>query len=105
MHWWIVWVVLVLAMIAVVCIGVVYAIRRGIAALRLVSALGEAVSQRMDAMQEPAAQSRREPASFTQPLQQVAMRYSDAYAKVIERQDRKQERHAAVWRRWRLFNE
>jgi hypothetical protein len=105
MHWWIVWVVLVIAMIATICVGTLYAIRRGLAALHCIAALGDAVNERMEAMQEPVQESQREPVSFTQPLHQTAKRYSDAYAKVIARQDRKREQHEAVWRQWRTFNE
>ncbi|MGN0109139.1 MAG: hypothetical protein ACI38B_03550 [Bifidobacterium sp.] len=104
MQWWVVWVVLVLALLVSLAAGLWYAFRRGLAALRLVSSLGDVIGNRFaetDEFDEP----QPKPASFTVPLEQSIDKYSSAHAQVMRREARKHERHEAVWRRWSVFNE
>ena len=42
---------------------------------------------------------------FTEPLRVAAERYSDAHVEVIERRQRREERHVRTWSRWSTFND
>ncbi|KAB8296523.1 hypothetical protein [Bifidobacterium apri] len=105
MQWWVVWVVLVLALLVSTGVGVWYAVRRGLAALHMISSLGDAVGRRFAEVDESADESQPEQASFTVPLQHSIDRYSAAHAQVMKREARKRVRHEAIWRRWSAFNE
>lgn len=104
MPWWI-WLILALAMLAVLIAGVVYVIMHGLRALQLVQQVGEEVSDRMGQMNvgETSSRSPQRPI-FTEPLQVAADRYTEAHAQVDVRKRKKQERHMRIWRRWAQFN-
>ena len=104
MQWWVVWVVLVLALLVSLAAGIWYVFRRGLAALHVVSSLGDAIGSKFAAA-DGVDESPPKPASFTVPLQQSIDQYSSAHAQVIRREEHKRERHEAVWRRWGVFNE
>lgn len=105
MQWWVVWVVLVLALLVSTGVGVWYAVRRGLAALHMISSLGDAVGRRFAQADEAVDEPPSTQASFTVPLQQSVDRYSAAHARVMQREARKRERHEAIWHRWSAFNE
>lgn len=101
MPWWI-WLLLVLFMIAMIVIGGVYAIRRAIAALGVISETGSRVGERLARMGEPVAAEPDDDAPiFTQPLKVAAGRYEQAHVGVILRKEAKRGRHVEAWRRWR----
>ena len=49
MQWWVVWVVLVLALLVSLAAGIWYVFRRGLAALHMVSSLGDAIGSKFAA--------------------------------------------------------
>ncbi|MBT1171989.1 hypothetical protein JS528_01160 [Bifidobacterium sp. MA2] len=101
MPWWI-WLLLVLFMIAMIVIGGIYAVRRAIAALGVVSDTGAQVGERLARMGEPyESGTGEEPPVFTQPLKTAAERYEQAHIGVILRKEAKRGRHVEAWRRWR----
>lgn len=105
MPWWI-WLILALFMLAMLVAGVVYAAVHAMRASKVVGAVAADVTARIDEMNAPqdgGSVPRR--AIFTEPLAVAADRYTDAHAGVIERRERRRDRHAAVWRRWSRFND
>lgn len=101
MPWWI-WLLLVLFMIVMIAAGAVYAIRRAIAAMGVLSETGAKVGDRLARMGESAATEPDDDAPiFTQPLSIAAGRYEQAHVGVILRKEAKRRRHVEAWRRWR----
>ena len=101
MPWWI-WLLLVLFMVAMLVIGGVYALRRAIAALGVVSETGSRIGERLERMGEPSQDEAGDEAPiFTQPLKTAAERYEDAHVGVILRKEAKRSRHVEAWKRWR----
>lgn len=106
MPWWI-WLVLSGFWLAMLIIGVIYVIRHGLSALHTLSQTGNDVSERLSVMSESSphdeANSVQRPI-FTLPLADAAEQYADAHAQVIERKERRQERHMRTWDKWANFN-
>ncbi|KFI97476.1 ABC transporter permease [Bifidobacterium stellenboschense] len=101
MPWWI-WLLLALFMFAMIVIGGIYAFRRAMAALRVVSDTGEQVSDRLAAMGEPAEDSAEDDSPiFTQPLRVAAERYEHAHIEVVKRRQATRDRHVQAWKRWK----
>ena len=92
MPWWI-WLILALAMLAVLIAGIIYVIIHGLHALQSVQRTGEAVSER------------KERPIFTEPLEVAANRYTQAHTKVDKRKRARRERYARIWSRWASFND
>lgn len=100
MPWWI-WLLLVLFMIAMIAVGLVYAVRHALRALGVVSETGAAVGERLARMGEShAADDAMRAVSFTEPLQETAARYEHAQTEIIERAQHKRNRHVGAWKRW-----
>lgn len=105
MPWWI-WLILALFMLAMLVAGIVYAAVHALRASKVVGAVAADVSARIDEMNAPQdAGGAPRRAIFTEPLAVAADRYADAQVAVVERRERRHERHAAVWRRWEQFND
>lgn len=105
MPWWI-WLILALFMLAMLVIGVIYAIVHALRASKVIGGVASDVNARLAEMnvdEEGVNTPRR--AIFTEPLAVAAERYSDAHVGVIERKERRRDRHAATWRRWSHFND
>lgn len=99
-----IWWILALFMILMLVIGAIYAIRHAMAAMRTVSAIGSQASERFALMQVDTHDIADVPApSFTQPLKHTADQYADAHAQVIERKERRRDRHAQTWNHWRQY--
>lgn len=105
MPWWI-WLILALFMLAMLVVGVVYAAVHAVRASKVIGAVAADVNARIEeinAPQDEGSAPRR--AIFTEPLAVAADRYTDAHVGVIERKERRRERHAAIWQRWARFND
>lgn len=100
-----IWVILVIFLFAMLIIGTIYVVRHAVAALRTVGMVGGRVSEVMSRLGEEQPQSGEEQPIFTQPLRTATDRYAEAHAKVIEHREQVQNRHAAIWKRWKSFNE
>ncbi len=105
MPWW-VWLILALFMLGMLIAGCVYAAVHGMRALHDVSKTGAQISERLGRMGEhdSTVQALQRPI-FTEPLRVAAERYSDAHVEVIERRQRREERHVRTWSRWSTFND
>lgn len=99
MPWWI-WPVLVAFMLVCLTIGVALALRSGLRALHVASAVSEHVSTHLERMSEPAAERPAEPAPFARPLLLTATRYENARIDVERRARHRRDRHAEIWRFW-----
>ena len=95
MPWWI-WLILALAMLAVLIAGIIYVIIHGLHALQSVQRTGEAVSERIALMSDT---------EGTEPLEVAANRYTQAHTKVDKRKRARRERYARIWSRWASFND
>ncbi len=105
MPWWI-WLILALAMLAVLIAGIIYVIIHGLHALQSVQRTGEAVSERMTLMTDTEGTRRpKERPIFTERLEVAANRYTQAHTKVDERKRARRERYARIWSRWASFND
>ena len=102
MPWWI-WLILALAMLAVLIAGIIYVIIHGLHALQSVQRTGEAVSERI-ADTEGTRHPKERPI-FTEPLEVAANRYTQAHTKVDKRKRARRERYARIWSRWASFND
>ena len=101
MPWWI-WLLLVLFMLAMIAAGLVYAVRRALHALGVVSETGAAMGERLARMGESRGEddAARAP-SFTEPLRETAARYERAQTEIAERAQNKRSRHVGAWKRWK----
>ena len=100
-----IWVILVIFLFAMLIIGTIYVVRHAIAALRTVGTVGDRVDEVMSHISDGRPQTGEEQPIFTQPLRTATDRYAEAHAKVIEHKEQVQNRHAAIWKRWKSFNE
>lgn len=104
MPWWI-WLVLAVFMLVMIVAGLAYAALHLWRGVRKVSSTGAAIGERLASFQDTAPESAGpEPPLFTQPLAVASERYSQAHAEVIRRRERRRDRHAEAWGRWRRFN-
>ncbi|MCH4159611.1 MAG: hypothetical protein LKF35_05855 [Bifidobacterium minimum] len=100
MTWWM-WLVLIIAAIAIFVAGCVYAVLRGLSALRSMGGTVSAISSAVDAMNDPgAATDAGHTASFALPLSQVARRYEDTRIDIERRRARNHMMHRRIWRNW-----
>ncbi|MDF7663800.1 hypothetical protein PT282_03850 [Bifidobacterium sp. ESL0763] len=102
MTWWD-WLILVLLMLAVLAAGVAYAGVHAYHAAKGISSTMGGLSHYLDAMRRRNDASDREPSvpSFTEPLERVSHRYSEAHEGVVARGMRKRAGHGHQWARWR----
>lgn len=104
MPWWI-WLILALFMLVMLVAGLVYAALRAFHGVQTLSHVAQRCGDRLAALGEPAPADTADTAPmFTRPLIDVARRYVDAHARVIERRTARRNRHAARWAQWSRFN-
>ena len=106
MHAWWIWLILALAMLAVLIAGIIYVIIHGLHALQSVQRTGEAVSERIALMSDTEApdtprsvpsspsHSRWPPIDTRRPIR----RWTNA-------RRARRERYARIWSRWASFND
>lgn len=100
MPWWI-WLILALFMLGMLVAGIVYAAVHAMRGLSSLSEVGGRIGERVAAMGEPSNESGADfTPTFTMPLTEAADRYADAHAGVIERRERRRERHIEQWAQW-----
>lgn len=100
MHWW-GWLILAVFMVAMIVIGVAYAVVHAIHALHRCSTTAGAVNERISAMGQSASSVEDDEApSFTRPITASVDRYSRAHTPVVQRRQTRRERHTDTWVRW-----
>ncbi|KAB7790751.1 hypothetical protein [Bifidobacterium leontopitheci] len=106
MPWW-VWLLLALFMLAMIVIGIAYALLHGYRALKTLGDIGERVGRPLAALSEVSSggSDEPEPPLFTQPLEVAASRYEATQAEKMRRSAAKRERHAQRWAAWSRFNQ
>lgn len=100
-----VWILLVIFLLVMLVAGAVYAIRHALAALHVVNETGGRIADVFARLEQEPTPKEVETPSFVLPLEVSADRYADAHSAVIRHQEETRSKHAAVWKRWKTFND
>lgn len=100
-----IWIVLVAFLLVTLIVGGVYVIRHAISAMHVIGRTGDEVSSRLSRLEADDHRQRNEPPMFTRPLAEAADRYARTQAHIMEHRDHVRNRHVAIWKRWKTFND
>lgn len=100
-----VWVVLVIFFLVMLVSGIIYAVRHAISALHVVAGTGDDITNALARLEQDPETREKQVPSFVLPIDVSAERYADAHSAVIRHQEEIRSRHAAIWKRWKTFND
>lgn len=99
MPWWI-WLILVLFFLIMLCAGLLYVAWRFNEDFTVVAETADKLSAIYEAAENEEPEPRDDRPFFTRPVVDAARRYEAVYQRVLIKEERKNERRQATWKRW-----